>query len=99
MRKSKPFLSTGCRVRFLALFVAIGDELFTLWQLETHKDGAGKPRLYCIPLSQLFTKGSKSKESCPATAIGVNGKLADCCAGRGVDEATLKAAGVGTPML
>jgi glutaredoxin len=32
-------------------------------------------------------------------AIVVNGKLADCCAGRGVDEATLKAAGVGTPLL
>lgn len=31
-------------------------------------------------------------------AIVVNGKLADCCAGRGVDEATLKAAGVGTPL-
>lgn len=28
-------------------------------------------------------------------AVAVNGKLADCCAGRGVDEATLKAAGVG----
>ena len=31
-------------------------------------------------------------------AVVVNGKLAECCAGRGVDEATLKAAGVGTPL-
>ena len=28
-------------------------------------------------------------------AVVINGSLADCCAGRGVDEATLRAAGVG----
>jgi glutaredoxin len=28
-------------------------------------------------------------------AVVIDGKLADCCAGRGVDEATLRAAGVG----
>lgn len=28
-------------------------------------------------------------------AIAVDGKLADCCAGRGIDEATLKASGIG----
>src|SRR6266567_3076148 len=28
-------------------------------------------------------------------AVVINGTLADCCAGRGVDEATLRAAGVG----
>ncbi len=28
-------------------------------------------------------------------AIVIDGKLADCCAGRGPDEATLKAAGIG----
>lgn len=31
-------------------------------------------------------------------AVVIDGKLADCCAGRGVDEATLKAAGVGVPL-
>ncbi len=31
-------------------------------------------------------------------AVVVNGKLADCCAGRGPDEATLKAAGIGKPL-
>ena len=28
-------------------------------------------------------------------AVAVNGKLAECCAGRGTDEATLRAAGIG----
>ncbi len=28
-------------------------------------------------------------------AVAVNGKLADCCAGRGPDEATLRGAGLG----
>jgi len=28
-------------------------------------------------------------------AVVIDGKLSDCCAGRGVDESTLKAAGVG----
>lgn len=30
-------------------------------------------------------------------AIAVDGTLADCCAGRGPDEATLRAAGLGQP--
>ena len=28
-------------------------------------------------------------------AVAINGKLADCCAGRGVDENALRAAGIG----
>jgi glutaredoxin 3 len=32
-------------------------------------------------------------------AVVINGKLADCCAGRGPDEETLKAAGIGQPTL
>jgi glutaredoxin 3 len=31
-------------------------------------------------------------------AVVVDGKLAACCVGRGVDEAALKAAGVGQPI-
>ena len=31
-------------------------------------------------------------------AVVIDGKLADCCAGRGPDEATLRAAGVGVPL-
>ena len=30
-------------------------------------------------------------------AVVINGKLADCCTGRGPDEATLRAAGLGKP--
>jgi len=31
-------------------------------------------------------------------AVAVNGRLADCCAGRGPDENQLRAAGIGTPL-
>lgn len=31
-------------------------------------------------------------------AVVVDGKLADCCAGAGVEEAALRAAGVGAPL-
>lgn len=31
-------------------------------------------------------------------AVAVDGKLAECCAGRGVDEAGLRAAGIGQPI-
>ena len=31
-------------------------------------------------------------------AVAVDGKLADCCAGRGPDEGQLRAAGIGTPL-
>ncbi len=31
-------------------------------------------------------------------AIVIDGKLADCCAGRGVEESWLRAAGVGIPL-
>jgi hypothetical protein len=32
-------------------------------------------------------------------AVAVNGKLADCCSGRGVDEATLRREGIGVALL
>lgn len=31
-------------------------------------------------------------------AVVIDGRLADCCAGRGPDEATLRAAGLGQPL-
>ncbi len=31
-------------------------------------------------------------------AVVIDGKLADCCAGRGVDEATIRAAGADVPL-
>ena len=31
-------------------------------------------------------------------AVVIDGKLADCCAGRGPDVATLRAAGLGSPL-
>ena len=31
-------------------------------------------------------------------AVAINGQLADCCAGRGPDEKTLRAAGLGQPL-
>ena len=31
-------------------------------------------------------------------AVAINGKLADCCAGRGPDPAALRAAGIGQPL-
>ena len=31
-------------------------------------------------------------------AVAVNGQLADCCAGRGLDENKLRAAGIGRPL-
>lgn len=31
-------------------------------------------------------------------AVAIDGVLAECCAGRGPDEATLRAAGLGQPM-
>ena len=33
-----------------------------------------------------------------APAVVIDGKLANCCSGRGPDEATLRAAGVGRPI-
>lgn len=31
-------------------------------------------------------------------AVAINGKLADCCIGRGVDESALREAGIGQPL-
>jgi hypothetical protein len=31
-------------------------------------------------------------------AVAIDGKLAECCTGRGIDEATLKKAGIGQPL-
>ena len=30
-------------------------------------------------------------------AVAIDGRLADCCAGRGIDDASLRAAGLGQP--
>jgi glutaredoxin len=40
-------------------------------------------------------KRAKSLGIRSVPAVVINGKLADCCTGRGPDEATLKAAGLG----
>ena len=32
------------------------------------------------------------------SSVVIDGKLADCCAGRGPDETTLRAAGLGQPV-
>lgn len=34
---------------------------------------------------------------CSVPAVAIDGKLAECCAGRGPDAKTLKAAGLGRP--
>ena len=44
----------------------------------------------------LSRAGELGIKSVPAVVI--DGKLADCCAGRGVDENVLLAAGIGQPM-
>ena len=41
---------------------------------------------------------AKSLDIRSVPAVVIDGKLADCCAGRGPDEATLKAAGLGSPL-
>jgi glutaredoxin 3 len=42
-------------------------------------------------------KRAKAYDIGSIPAIVVDGKLADCCAGRGPNEASLRAAGIGTP--
>lgn len=41
---------------------------------------------------------AKSLGIASVSAVVIDGKLADCCAGRGPDEDVLKAAGLGTPL-
>lgn len=43
-------------------------------------------------------KRAKELGVCSVPAVVIDGKLADCCAGRGVDEAALRAAGVGVAL-
>ena len=57
------------------------------WQ-EWRGDDADSP-------SRVRGNGSPTIRSVPAVVI--DGKLADCCAGRGPDEATLRQAGLGQP--
>ena len=42
----------------------------------------------------------KAKQYCIRTvpAVVINGKLADCCTGRGPEESVLRAAGLGVPI-
>jgi hypothetical protein len=40
---------------------------------------------------------AKSLDMRPVPSVVIDGKLVDCCSGRGVDEQLLRAAGVGGP--
>jgi len=42
--------------------------------------------------------GFSLREILEIFSLRIDGKLADCCAGRGPDAATLKAAGIGQPL-
>ena len=48
--------------------------------------------------NQEVARRAKSLGIRSVPAVVINGTLADCCAGRGVDEATLRAAGLGQPL-
>ena len=43
-------------------------------------------------------KRAKSLGVSSVPAVAIDGALADCCAGRGPDEAALRAAGLGQPL-
>jgi glutaredoxin len=43
-------------------------------------------------------KRAKNQGIRSVPAVAIDGKLAGCCAGRGPDEATLRAAGLGQPI-
>lgn len=84
-RKIEVF-SAGCSVcdDTVALINRIACPSCEVLILDMHKpDAAEKARRYGI-------------RSVPA--VVVDGKLADCCAGRGPDERQLRAAGIGTPL-
>ncbi len=83
-RKIEVF-SAGCAVceDTVALINSIACPSCEVEILDMHKpDVAKKAKRYGI-------------RSVPA--VVVNGKLADCCAGRGPDEVQLRAAGIGQP--
>ena len=44
------------------------------------------------------TKKAKQYGVRSVPAVAINGKLANCCAGRGPDEEQLRAAGIGIPL-
>jgi hypothetical protein len=84
-RKIEVF-SAGCTAceETVALIKKIACSSCDVQILDMHdKKIAGKARQYGI-------------RSVPAVVI--DGKLADCCAGRGPQEASLRAAGVGAPL-
>lgn len=84
-RKIEVF-SAGCTVcdDTVALINRIACPSCEVFILDMHKpEAAEKARRYGI-------------RSVPA--VVVDGRLADCCAGRGPDERQLRAAGIGTPL-
>ncbi len=84
-RKIEVF-SAGCSVcdDTVALINRIACPSCEVFILDMHKsEAAEKARRYGI-------------RSVPA--VVVDGKLADCCAGRGPDERQLRAAGIGAPI-
>lgn len=46
----------------------------------------------------VIARRAKSLGICSVPAVVIDGTLAECCAGRGPDERTLRAAGLGQPL-
>jgi len=84
-KRTVEIFSAGCAIceETISLVKSIGCESCDIVIHDMRQDGVAQRAL------QLGVK------SLPAIAI--NGKFADCCAGRGPDEATLRAAGLGQP--
>ena len=85
-RRRIEIFSAGCPAceAAIKLVNSIGCPSCEVEVLDMHKDAAAaKAKQYGV-------------RSVPA--IVVDGKLANCCAGRGVDEVSLRSAGVGVPL-
>jgi len=85
-RRRIEIFSAGCPAceAAIKLVNSIGCPSCEIEVLDMHKDAAAA------------TAKQYGVRSVPA--IAVDGKLADCCAGRGVDEVSLRSAGVGVAL-
>ncbi|HEV8713996.1 MAG TPA: thioredoxin family protein [Candidatus Binatia bacterium] len=85
-RRKIEIFSAGCPAcqKTIKLVNSIACPSCDVQVLDMHKDN-------------IATK-AKSYGVSSVPAIVIDGKLADCCAGRDVEESSLRAAGVGVPL-
>jgi len=85
-------MATTRKIEIFSAGCAVCEEVVAMVK---HASGPSDEIIVCDMKDITIVRRAKSLGVRSVPAVVINGKLADCCSERGVDEQTLRAAGLG----